>query len=59
MRTESLIRHIDPKDLVAIIGGQTSTGIWRVAAMTTITDWQPLPNVPRESVVVVFERDGE
>lgn len=54
---ETVTRYVDLYELEAQIHGMYNMG-WRVASMTTITDWQPLPNVPKERVFIVFEKES-
>jgi hypothetical protein len=52
---ETFVRIVRPDVVEYEITSRSKHGI-RVAAMTTITDWQPLPNVPVERVIIVFEK---
>jgi hypothetical protein len=55
--TETYIKIVDAKDVLYTIETQTCDPTVKVSAMTTITDRQHLRYVPKESVIIVFEKE--
>ncbi len=54
---DSLVLHVPIDRVEGTIISRGQSG-WHVAAMTTITFWQPLPNVPVETVLIVFQKEA-